>query len=388
MRNRISVFFIIPSLLILWYQAVIADQGFAQEMPRAFTLLAPQLSTDGKTLMQGMSVKAVVVDPNPSAPRRRIPAPAGLTIAPEAATASFSITYIPYGGKDYWGEPCYTFPESAKAAFNAAANIWANTVTSPIPITVSACWANLGSTSILGYSGGGYLYRDFVGAPRANTWYAASLANTLHGSDLDPGVFDMHITYNQGFTWYYGTDGNTPAGQYDLMSVVLHEIAHGLNFFGSMQYSGGIGNWGWATGYPCIYDIFMHDGSGTRLIDYPNNSTILGTALTSNDIWFHGSKAMEANGNLPVKMYLPFYWASGSSYSHLDYSTFNNTPNQLMVYAISDGESIHDPGAIAKGLLQDLGWTVSGTPPPPPPPSESSDFPWELFIPAITAGSQ
>jgi len=28
-----------------------------------------------------------------------------------------------------------------------------------------------------------------------------------------------------------------------------------------------------------------------------------------------------------------------------------------MVYAISAGESIHDPGAVTKGLLEDLGWT-------------------------------
>ena len=109
-------------------------------------------------------------------------------------------------------------------------------------ITIQACWADLGSSTTLGYSGGGSLYRDFTGAPRANTWYGASLANALSGSDLEPGVFDMHITYNQNFAWYYGTDGNTPLGQYDLMTVVLHEIAHGLNFSGSMQYSGGIGS--------------------------------------------------------------------------------------------------------------------------------------------------
>ena len=29
-----------------------------------------------------------------------------------------------------------------------------------------------------------------------------------------------------------------------------------------------------------------------------------------------------------------------------------------MVYAISDGESVHDPGPVALGMLEDIGWTV------------------------------
>ncbi len=74
----------------------------------------------------------------------------------------------------------------------------------------------------------------------------------------------MYITYNSNFSWYYGTDGNPPSAQVDLMSVVLHEIAHGLNFSGSMAYSGGMGNWGYgdSPAYPNIYDTFMRDGSG------------------------------------------------------------------------------------------------------------------------------
>jgi hypothetical protein len=42
----------------------------------------------------------------------------------------------------------------------------------------------------------------------------------------------------------------------------------------------------------------------------------------------------------------------------LDYSTFNDTANELMVYAFSSGESVHDPGPVTKGLLKDLGWKI------------------------------
>jgi hypothetical protein len=353
MRRATTAFFtilLVVSLIIFQIPAA-ADEA---TLPKPLT---PQLSADGNTLYNGGSVLSVVVDPNPSTPLRRIPAPAGISDNPEATITSFSITYIPDGGTDKWDEPCYTFPEEAKTCFNAAANIWANTFNSDVPITINACWAHLTSPSILGYSGGGSLHRDFTGATRSNTWYSVSLANALYGSDLNPSLSDMHITYNANFNWYYGTDGNTPPTQYDLMTVVLHEICHGLNFSGSMRYSGGSGSWGYGTVYPNIYDVFMRDGSGTQLIDtgsYENGSTALGSAVTSDDIWFHGPRAMAANGNQRVKMYAPSTWISGSSYSHLDYDTFNNTSNQLMVYAISPGESVHDTGVVTKGLLEDL----------------------------------
>ena len=360
MRKATATFFFI---LLVFSMGIIQISVAADEatLPKPLT---PRLSADGNTLYNGGSVLAVVVDPNPST-LRRIPAPAGVSDQPEEATASFSITYIPNGDTDLWGETCYTFPEGAKAAFNAAANVWANILNSDVPITINACWANLGSSSILGYSGGGTSSRDFTGATRTNTWYSASLANALNGSDLVPSNFDMHITYNTNFSWYYGTDGNTPASQYDLMTVVLHEICHGLNFSGSMRYSGGIGYWG---SYPNIYDVFMKDGSGTQLIDtgtFPKYSIALGSALTSNDIWFHGTQAMAANGGQRVKMYTPSTWSSGSSYSHLDYNTFNGTSNQLMVFSVSAGESVHDPGGVTKGLLRDLGWPTSTSTCPP-----------------------
>lgn len=381
-RITAFLFFMLAAFQISLAGNVMADTAPAPETQKAYLpeQQVPRLSADGKILFAGVPVKAVVADPNPSVPRRKIPAPARLATAPAAATASFSITYVANGGRDLWGELCSAFPDGARPAFSAAAGIWADAVSSAVPITIRVCLANLGSSYFLGYSGVGSVHRDFPGAPYANTWYAVSLANALHGADLDPAGFDMHITYNQNAAWYYGTDGDTPAGQYDLMTVVLHEITHGLNFFGSMQYTGGIGSWGYGTGYPTIYDVYMRDGSGRQLIDpavYPNPSSILGSALVSNTIWFHGSKAITANANQPVKIYAPGAWAEGSSYSHLDYGTFNNTSNQLMVYAISDGESIHDPGAVTKGLVRDLGWAVSGA---LPPPSTSSVSPWLMLL--------
>ncbi len=321
--------------------------------------LEPQLSRDGNTLYNATPAVVLRVDPNPPPKQERVPARFDMLTLPETATATFSITYVPSGGKDLLGETCTTFPEEAKVAFNAAGALWGNLLQSSVPITINACWANLDSSSILGYSGGGDDYKDFPGAPLTNTWYSESLANALHGSDLGPDKFDMHITYNSNFSWYYGTDGLTPEDQVDLMSVVLHEIAHGLNFAGWMSYSGSKGSWGYGSGYPGIYDTFMRDSAGNLLIDtgiYANPSDALGSALTSNNIWFHGTKAMAANAGQQVKIYTPSTWRSGSSYSHLDYDTFKGGENRLMVYAISSGLSTHDPGPVTLGILKDMGW--------------------------------
>ncbi|MFA5873369.1 MAG: hypothetical protein WC832_05335 [Anaerolineales bacterium] len=322
--------------------------------------LEPYLSADGLTLYNGVAPLVVVVDPNPAMQGIKIPAPeVDKALAdPDAASATFSFTYVAAGNQDPWGQVCTTFPEDAKTAFNAAAAIWTSTLQSSVLVTIQACWASLSGTT-LGYSGGQPLRRNFDRAPKTNTWYEGALANALNGSDLDPTTFDMNITYNSNYTWYTGTDSNTPAGQYDLVTVAAHEIGHGLNFSGSASYSGGTGSYGYDTGYPNVYDTFMEDGSGMKLILYPNPSADLGTLLTSGSLWFNGSNANAANLCTRVKMYAPPSWNGGSSYGHLD-EIFNGTVNDMMTYSVAAGSANHNPGPVTTGLLKDLGWVLAG----------------------------
>ena len=362
---KLSYAIVVVSLLFTQYglaQQTDADLAVIKRLEDfAPTRPQPRLSSDGKTLYNaGLSV-VDVVKPDPSRKLLHIPAPFDLLNLPASATASFSITYVPNGGKDIKGRTCTTFPDEAKQALNTAANIWANIIQSSVPITINACWADLGSGVV-----GGYTAYDceinISGTPYTNTWYPKPLANAFVGFDIKPAVFDIYTTFNLNKPWYYGTDGYPAPTQADFMSAALHEIAHGLGFAGSMTYSGGVGSWGLdnpndpdPTLYPVVYDIFMRDGLGNQLIDpayYTNPSPGLGEALMGgkDGIWFHGSNAMAANGGERVKI-----WADGSG-SHLDQETFDNTVNQLMVNQIFLGESIHDPGPVTVGVLQDLGW--------------------------------
>ena len=353
---RLFAIFLIASLL-----AVPGMTSLAQEQtPWSLPELEPSLSPDGLTGYNLQIPLVMIVDENPAMKDLRISGPSAdevLAAQQENAVTgmTFTFNYIAAGGTDPWGQACQTFPESAKTAFQAAAVILSNRMQSTVPIAINACWANLGSPTILGYSGGGPLHRDFSGAPKANVWYAGSLANSLAGSDLSAS-YDMNITYNSGFSWYYGTDGNTTPGQYDLVTVAAHEIAHGLNFSGSASYSSGSGSYGYGTGYPNVYDTFVEDVASTKLTSYTNPSVALGTLLTSGSLWFNGTSANANNGGGRVKIYAPGTWAGGSSYSHLDYSTFAGTKNSMMVYAIASGASNHYPGNVAIGLFQDIGW--------------------------------
>ncbi|MGE5601491.1 MAG: Calx-beta domain-containing protein [Nitrososphaerales archaeon] len=278
--------------------------------------------------------------------------------------ASFQITFIADGQPDPLNpaRTCSSWSDSAKAAFNYAASIWASVIYSPVPIRIRACWTNMGSTSILGMSASNLLGLTSGGV---STLYNYALGDKLAGYDIDSASSDSDISYNSNFSWYFGMDGNPASSQVDFVSVVLHEMGHSLNFTGSMSYGAmqcrgdKYGCWGYGSGYPDTYDRFVENGNGEHLIDttkFPNYSAALGLQLTGGNLFFAGHNASLANGNTGVKIYAPSTWVEGSSYSHLDYSTFRSTANRLMVYAIPSGSSIHDPGAVTMGMLKDLGW--------------------------------
>jgi hypothetical protein len=354
--NKKVIIIMLLIVCLVFPLAGVPSQVHAQEPEYQLPVLEPYLSADGLTMYNDPSPLVITADTDPAMQGIQFPAEE-LAGPPPAVGSTFQFTYIAAGGKDPWGQKCQAFPAKAKTAFNAAAAIWAARIKSTVPIKIKACWANLGSPSILGYSGALSFSRDFVGAPKVHTWYYAALANSLAKKDLVTAEADDGITFNSGFAWYYGTDGKTPAGKYDLVTVATHEIGHGLNFAGLAGYAGGKGNYGYK-GYPSIYDRFMESNSGKAVTSYANPSVALGNLYKSNSLWFDAPNAKAANAGKRVKMYAPSVWSGGSSYSHLDYNTFKNTINKLMVYAIGSGSSQHNPGNVTLAILKDLGWKL------------------------------
>jgi hypothetical protein len=252
------------------------------------------------------------------------------------------------------------FSDEAKLAFQRAVDIWSGLISSPVPINVVAYWEPL-EPGVLGMAGPVTISRNFQQAPVLSTWYAAPLANAVAGTDLNGSTPEIEAHFSSAFSnWYLGTDGNTPGGEYDFVTVVLHELGHGLGFFAFADYDNGSGSIGYQS-LPGIFDRFIVNGANQRLLDanlFPNPSQALGGQLISNNVFFDGTNAIAAAGGSKPKLYAPSSWNGGSSISHLDTPTYEGTPNALMRHSLSKGSSIHSPGAITLGIFKDIGWSI------------------------------
>jgi hypothetical protein len=269
-----------------------------------------------------------------------------------AVTNQFQVTYIPSGqNTSVYTNICTGFTPEAQAAIQRATEIWSGFINSSVPITIEACMTPLGSNT-LGISSSSFRSNN-------NTFYTHALADSLAGYELNPSGFDSTIVFSSDVNFYYSTDGNLAWNESDFLSVVLHELGHSLNFMGLADYAGGDG----ILNNVAIYDRFTEDLSGTPLTNYTSPSAALGSALTSNNLYFNAPHANAGNGGNRVKIYAPASWSDGSSYAHLDYDTFNNTAHDLMVYRLTDGEANHDPGDITLGILRDMGWTMADVTP-------------------------
>ena len=252
------------------------------------------------------------------------------------------------------------FTPEAQAAFQFAVDIWATLLTSEVDIIVNANFADLGA-GVLGSAGPSYLVRDFPNAPSDTTFYPIALAEKIAGQELNlEGEPEINCSFSSTFNWYYGTDGETPGGQSDFVTVVLHELGHGLGFTGARGYdtNTGIGNWDHFDNKTSVYNLFATLVDGSKYIDLPNNSIQVGNALTGGNLFFDGPLAVEALGERP-ELYAPASFAGGSTFAHLDEATFPaGDPNSLMSPQIGSGESIFDPG-VSLDIFADMGWFIT-----------------------------
>ncbi|HZQ96130.1 MAG TPA: PA domain-containing protein [Candidatus Sulfotelmatobacter sp.] len=136
-------------------------------------------------------------------------------------------------------------------AFQDAAGIWGSSLSSAVEIRIQASFDPLPCTAtsgVLGSAGAASIVSDFPGATFPKTWYAVALANKLAGLDLLPSSNDIVAQFNSsigtdpncltGFNWYYGLDNNHGTNL-DLVTVLLHEFAHGLGFASFVDESKG-----------------------------------------------------------------------------------------------------------------------------------------------------
>ena len=244
------------------------------------------------------------------------------------------------------------FPTWAKNDVQAAIDVWSENFASTVPITVDATWGRSSTSGILGSARPGNYFSGFTGAPDSTLWYTSALANALAGEDLDKNSPEIVIQANSNANWDQRNDGKPTTSEYDLESVFIHELGHGLGFLSTDAYDTyfkyGI------LDQPTPFDAYAQTSDGRRLSDLPSPSLELGTALTNTLVW-SGPLGIQANNGVKPLLYTPPHYEVGSSVSHLDEATFSSAGlNSVMTPNLDAGEVFHQPGPLLVAMLQDL----------------------------------
>ncbi|MEH6450788.1 MAG: cadherin-like domain-containing protein [Oleispira sp.] len=283
------------------------------------------------------------------------------------------------------GNPATTLGQQRINVFQQAADILESYLDIQVNVNVEAKFDGLtcdASSAILGSAGAIYSWRDFTNSIHASTWYPEALANNLYGSDygayadsIDPGFTDaneIRATFNSnidnnnnclnGVDWYYGFDDPALAGgsytnDSSLLSVVIHEILHGLGVASQVDSLGALNS-----GYIDAYSRNLYDSSTTKSWTAMTNGERATSIKNTNNLVWNGSNVNSSTAALAltnglnsgkVEMYAPSSYEQGSSVSHFSKDA---TPNEIMEPSYT--EFLTTPG-MATQLLQDMGWAMA-----------------------------
>lgn len=263
--------------------------------------------------------------------------------------------FVPVGGN-----PAQTVGDARMLAFEFVANLWGSVLDSTVEIKIRGQWDPLTcnvNSGTLGAAGSLSVLRDFAGAPQAGTWYPMALANALTGVDNDPASPDINATFNSDVGtpgclaasgWYYGLDGNPPPGAFDFVSILLHELCHGLGFQTFMN-SAGVK----LAGFDDTYLLnLIHPPTVPPNYPAMSNAQRAACNVADPNVLWNGPSVVAANGGT-IRVHAPNPWQQGSSISHFSNAVF---PNELMEPFYTGPN--HNVG-LALPLMEDIGWNLS-----------------------------
>lgn len=302
---------------------------------------------------------------------------------PKALQANATFTIITLDGPgEGFNDPSPAAPEGGNAgttigeqrlnAFEHAANILGAQIDSPVNIRVGASFDALQpctpSFGVLGQAGPNTLHRNFVGAPLMDTWYVQALANSHAGSDLHASN-DISAEFSSiigtpdclpTLGWYYGLDANPPAGKLDFVTVLLHELGHGLGFLSLVALNTGAK----FQGFDDAYMRHLEDHTTGKSFPQMTDSERAAAHTATGNLHWTGPNVVTGSGGLNagrhpsghVQMYAPGSIESGSSVSHYDTAL---SPDELMEpFHIGPDHDVN----LTLELLKDLGWVANGSP--------------------------
>lgn len=287
-------------------------------------------------------------------------------VAPVHATATITIVNADGPGEGFndptpaapvGGNAGTTLGEQRLIAFQHAADLWGAVLDSSIPIEILASFDPLScnaTSAVLGSAGTQSIFANFPGAPLPNTWYSGALANKLAGFDLYPPPSatnadkDIRARFNvnlgnpgclTGIGWYLGLDDNH-GSQIDLVTVLLHEFAHGLGFqqFASLTSGAMIND------FPDAYNRKLLDLSSGKTWDQMTNAERAASAVNSSRVVWNGGT---------VTSLVPSVLAPGTPVLKV-----NSPASVAGVYAV--GAASFGPPLSSPGVTGDLALALDG----------------------------
>ena len=247
-------------------------------------------------------------------------------------------------------------------------------------ITIQASFEDLGgerqsgAIALAGARAANFLYIPLTlpGTPFVERIaFPIALAEHFLEEEVNPNEADVVITFNERAPFYYGTE-TTPLRYYDFITIVAHELLHGLGFAGHIQEDGS---------YPLVqledgntvasitsYDINLYSKNEEELLVNLSQSQREGAITSRDGLLWDGTHA----GLLPPScaqlvgtdladeypsavdnegrplLHAPATWEQGSSVSHLSEASYD-----LMKPTYG-----FEHFSFTQGMLLDMGWTV------------------------------
>ncbi len=284
------------------------------------------------------------------------------------------------------GNPGTTVGQQRKRSFIKAASIIADQLQYNVAgdslvvdanfsaLTCSAFSAVLGSAGATTWTGSSGVSGNW----ESNTFYPIGLWSELNsaGLKLSSGVTsDVTANFNSNLGgvnclsssngWYYGYDA-PPANHIGFVTVLLHEMIHGLGFASLVNASSGAK----ASGFDDIFSDHLYDQVNGPWPNLSNAQRATNATSVNQLLWdgfnvntqavgalstgFHDADASNSfTAGDRIQMYAPSSVSSGSSVSHF---TTSASPDELMEPQYTEGQT--DLG-LSLFLLQDLGWSIN-----------------------------
>lgn len=238
-------------------------------------------------------------------------------------------------------------PEPVMNVMTYCAETWSQYISTSIPIQVSVSWQELKSNVNAYAKPTNYYSID-------NIFYPVALAEKIQGKNLNGNNADIEVVINKSINWNLSTDNPSEEKQYDLITTLLHELAHGLGLIGnitaecldSKEFPS-----------PTIYDMFISDSTYQKIVYSENNTYyIKNELLNSNKLFWNGQFTKAVCGEF-LQLYAPTNFNSGSTAYHLDETTYpTGSGFELMTPVLRSTEIFREPDAATIAMLADIGW--------------------------------